>query len=91
MRRRFCANDFYWIYVYALADALCGCRYGTASIKTANLEYEIVRRHGAGGAGKSFFQSFRSAGTLPPFAASLFMTWRCSQMFMLAESFVSPV
>jgi hypothetical protein len=59
MRRRFRANDFYWIYVYVyvyvLADALCGCRCGTASIKTANLEYEIVRRRGTGGAGKSFF------------------------------------
>jgi hypothetical protein len=36
-------------------------------------------------------QSFRSAGTLPPFAASLFITWRCSQMFIAAESPVSPV
>jgi len=29
------------------------------------------------------------AGTLPPLAASLVMTWRCSQMFILALSLVS--
>ena len=33
----------------------------------------------------------RSSGTLPPLAASLFMTCLCSQMFMDAESFMSPV
>lgn len=35
-------------------------------------------------------QSFKSAGTLPPLAANLFMTCLCSQMFMAAESPASP-
>ena len=34
---------------------------------------------------------FRSSGTLPPFSASLAMTCLCSQMFIAAESSVSPV
>ena len=33
----------------------------------------------------------RLAGTFPPFAASLAITCLCSQMFIVAESFVSPV
>ncbi len=33
----------------------------------------------------------RSSGTLPPLAASLAITCLCSQMFMVAESLVSPV
>jgi hypothetical protein len=32
-----------------------------------------------------------SAGSLPPLAASLAITCLCSQMFMVAESLVSPV
>ena len=32
-----------------------------------------------------------SGGSTPPFAASLVMTCLCSQMFMLAESLLSPV
>src|ERR1700722_6686286 len=32
-----------------------------------------------------------SAGSLPPFAASLVITCLCSQTFMVAESLVSPV
>src|ERR1700730_10659127 len=32
-----------------------------------------------------------SDGSLPPLAASLVITCLCSQMFMLAESLVSPV
>ena len=32
-----------------------------------------------------------SAGSLPPLAASLDITCLCSQMFMVAESLVSPV
>ena len=35
--------------------------------------------------------SLRSAGSLPPFAASLVKTCLCSQIFMVAESLVSPV
>lgn len=31
-----------------------------------------------------------SGGTMPPFSASLAMTCLCSQMFMVAESLVSP-
>ena len=34
---------------------------------------------------------FTSAGNLPPLAASFPITCLCSQMFMLAESLVSPV
>ncbi len=33
----------------------------------------------------------RVAGTLPPFSASFFITARCSQIFIAAESFVSPL
>jgi hypothetical protein len=36
-------------------------------------------------------QCLISGGSLPPFAASLIITSLCSQMFMLAESFLSPV
>ena len=36
-------------------------------------------------------QSSRSAGTLPPFSASLRMTCLCSHIFMAAESSVLPV
>src|SRR5690606_26576973 len=32
-----------------------------------------------------------SSGTLPPFSASLFMTCLCSQIFIDAESLVSPL
>jgi len=32
-----------------------------------------------------------SAGNFPPFAASLVITCLCSQIFMVAESLVSPV
>ncbi len=39
----------------------------------------------------AFDQSSRSAGTLPPFSARAFSKALCSQMFMLAESFLSPV
>jgi hypothetical protein len=35
-------------------------------------------------------QVFMSAGSLPPFAASLVITCLCSQIFILAESFMSP-
>ena len=43
--------------------------------------------------GSSCFGSsyFSSSGTLPPLAASLAMTCLCSQMFILAESCMSPV
>ena len=41
------------------------------------------RRHSA--------QSRKSAGTLPPFAASLAITCLCNQTFIVAESLVSPV
>jgi len=34
---------------------------------------------------------FTSAGSLPPLAASFAITCLCSQMFMLAESLLSPV
>src|SRR5882724_1923216 len=33
---------------------------------------------------------FKSAGNLPPFSASLIRTCLCSQIFMVAESLVSP-
>jgi len=33
----------------------------------------------------------RSSGTLPPFSASFCMTCPCNQMFIDAESLVSPV
>ncbi|CAO4138542.1 hypothetical protein GPNCGGLF_LOCUS415 [Methylorubrum aminovorans] len=36
-------------------------------------------------------QSLRSAGTLPPFSSSFLMTCLCSQTFIEAESFLSPV
>ena len=73
-------------------SSLCECHCGLARPKTINPTYEIRRRQGRRRSKKRRKnQSFRSAGTLPPFAASLFMTWRCSQMFMVAESFVSPV
>src|SRR5262245_29595270 len=36
-------------------------------------------------------QCLRSLGTIPPFAATLAITCLCSQMFMVAESPVSPV
>src|SRR5689334_11231120 len=36
-------------------------------------------------------QCLISGGSLPPLAASLVITCLCSQMFMLAESLVSPV
>ena len=36
-------------------------------------------------------QCLISGGSLPPLAASLVMTCLCSQMFMLAESLLSPV
>ena len=36
-------------------------------------------------------QLSRSAGTFPPFSDIFFITCLCSQMFMVAESFVSPV
>ncbi len=39
----------------------------------------------------AFHQSRRSAGTCPPFSASFVMTALCSHVFMVAESFVSPV
>jgi hypothetical protein len=32
-----------------------------------------------------------SGGSLPPFAASFAITCLCSQIFMLAESLLSPV
>jgi hypothetical protein len=35
--------------------------------------------------------SLSSSGTLPPFSASFIMTCLCSQMFIDAESFISPV
>ena len=35
--------------------------------------------------------ALRSSGTLPPFSASFCMTCLCSQMFIDAESFISPV
>jgi hypothetical protein len=35
-------------------------------------------------------QALSESGTLPPFSASLIMTCLCSQIFMLAESFMSP-
>jgi hypothetical protein len=41
--------------------------------------------------GSSRGQSSMLAGTLPPCAASSFITRLCSQMFMAAESLVSPV
>jgi hypothetical protein len=37
----------------------------------------------------SYFRN--SSGTLPPFSASFCMTCLCSQMFIDAESFLSPV
>src|SRR5258707_13678942 len=40
---------------------------------------------------KSKNQCLISGGSLPPFAASFAITCLCSQMFMLAESLVSPV
>ena len=36
-------------------------------------------------------QAFRLSGTLPPFSASLVITCLCSQIFMEAESFMSPL
>jgi hypothetical protein len=36
-------------------------------------------------------QCLISGGSLPPFAANLVITCLCSQMFMLAESLLSPV
>ena len=36
-------------------------------------------------------QSVSSAGTLPPFSASFFISALWSHMFMVAESFASPV
>jgi hypothetical protein len=36
-------------------------------------------------------QCLSSSGTLPPFSASFCMTCLCSQMFIEAESEVSPV
>ena len=36
-------------------------------------------------------QCLISGGSLPPLAASLVITCLCSQMFMLAESLLSPV
>jgi len=36
-------------------------------------------------------QSSKSAGTLPPFSASFRITCLCSQIFMGAVSFMSPV
>ena len=36
-------------------------------------------------------QAFKLSGTLPPLSASLIMTCLCSQTFILAESFISPV
>ena len=41
-------------------------------------------------AGPQAAACLRSSGTLPPFSASLVMTCLCSQMFMEAESLVSP-
>ena len=34
---------------------------------------------------------FKSSGTLPPLSANFCMTCLCSQMFIAAESFISPV
>ena len=36
-------------------------------------------------------QLFSSSGTLPPFSASFCITCLCSQMFIEAESFMSPL
>jgi hypothetical protein len=40
---------------------------------------------------ESDLQCFKSSGTLPPLSASFCITCLCSQMFIEAESFVSPV
>ena len=48
-----------------------------------------LHRNAAGG--PSDGQSSMCAGTLPPLAAIPFITCLCSQMFMLALSFMSPV
>ena len=47
--------------------------------------------HGEVRGRERLFQSFRSAGSFPPCAASLVITCLCSQTFMVAESLVSPV
>ena len=38
----------------------------------------------------SLYYDLRSSGTLPPFSASFCMTCLCSQIFIDAESFMSP-
>jgi hypothetical protein len=51
-----------------------------------------ARDNGASGANQwKPLQLFRSSGTLPPFSASFCITCLCSQMFIEAESFMSPV
>src|SRR5262245_10565732 len=45
----------------------------------------------AGVGDASLPQLLSSCGTLPPFSASLIMTCLCSQMFIAAESFMSPL
>ena len=52
---------------------------------------DLGQARGPWGEGSSCDQSFRSAGTFPPFSSSFLMTCLCSQTFIVAESSLSPV
>jgi len=66
-------------------------------VRTARLKGDVRTLLTAGAlvhsgfSGPCFYYDLSSSGTLPPFSASFCMTCLCSQMFIDAESFMSPL
>ena len=79
----------------AATDAACAVAASARATRQCDIDVPVRRgrapsRRSAGEPDCSG-QSLRSAGTLPPLAASLIITCLCSQTFIFAESLVSPV
>lgn len=70
----------------ALTERRCDAGYPIGALRTAAEMTWRGRR-----CKSSLYLSSRVCGILPPFAASFLITSLCSQMFIVAESFVSPL
>src|SRR5258708_2264517 len=87
---------FSWVYssVLVLFDRLSSPAFGAGQDSACGQEpghEKGPREAGLWNLCETIAHHLTSDGSLPPLAASLVITCLCSQMFMLAESLVSPV
>ena len=87
-----CQSTPFWY----LIKMLCCSWHNSPRINKASIPRRTHHKACAGGpydlVSLRYLLHFRSSsGTLPPFSASFSITCLCSQMFIVAELFLSPV